>query len=106
VTVQQDLELLRTHSKRNAPRIPFGTVVERGMLNPGDVLYDNRRRFSAKVRADGTLLTSEFKGSIHQTGAFVQKAPSCNGWQFWHVAQKGKFVCIVVFREKIRAELH
>jgi len=106
VKVQQDLELLRTHSKRTAPRVPFGTVVERGMLKPGDVLYDNRRRFSAKVRADGTLMTSEFKGSIHQTGAFVQKAPSCNGWQFWHVEQKGKLVCIDAFRERIRAELH
>jgi len=106
VKAEKDLELLRTHSKRTAPRVPFGTVVERGMLKPGDTLYDNRRRFSAKVRADGTLVTAEFKGSIHQTGAFVQKAPSCNGWQFWHVEQKGKLVCIDAFREKIRAEMH
>ena len=106
VKAEKDLELLRTFAKRTAPRVPFGSVVERGMLKPGDVLYDNRRRHSAKVRADGTLVTAEFKGSIHQVGAFVQKAPSCNGWQFWHVEQRGKLVPIDAFRQKIRAELN
>jgi len=106
VKTEKDLELLRAASKRTAPRVPFGTVVERGLLKPGDVLYDNRRRYSAKVRADGTLVTSEFKGSIHQTGAFVQKAPSCNGWQFWHIEKQGKLICIDAFREKIRAEMN
>ncbi|HEY9163529.1 MAG TPA: site-specific DNA-methyltransferase, partial [Magnetovibrio sp.] len=103
---EKDLELLRTESKRSQPRIPFGTVVERGLLKPGDVLYDPRKRYSAKVRADGTLVTAEFTGSIHQAGAFVQKAPSCNGWSFWHVEQRGKLVPIDLFRQKIRAELH
>lgn len=102
----EELELLRTESKRSAPRIPFGTVIERGLLKPGDVLYDPRKRYSAKVRADGTLVTSDFTGSIHQAGAFVQKAPSCNGWSFWHVEQRGKLVPIDLFRQKIRAELH
>ncbi|MBF0247808.1 MAG: site-specific DNA-methyltransferase [Alphaproteobacteria bacterium] len=100
-----DLELLRTAAKRSQPRIPFGNVLERGLLKPGDVLFDDRRRHSAKVRADGTLVTSDFKGSIHQVGAFVQKAPSCNGWSFWHVEQKGQLVPIDAFRQKIRAEL-
>ncbi|MDH3335508.1 MAG: site-specific DNA-methyltransferase, partial [Rhodospirillaceae bacterium] len=56
--------------------------------------------------ADGTLVTSDFKGSIHQVGAFVQKAPACNGWQFWHMVVKGKLVPIDVMREKVRAELN
>ncbi len=106
VKATKDLDLLRTKSKRAAPRIPFGTVVERGMLNPGDVLFDPRKRYTAKVRADGTLVTADFKGSIHQTGAFVQKAPSCNGWTFWHLEKRGKLVPIDALREKIRAELH
>ncbi|MEG3617242.1 site-specific DNA-methyltransferase [Magnetovibrio sp. PR-2] len=106
VKAQKDLELLRTAAKRSLPRVPFGSVVERGLLKPGDTLYDNRRRFAAKVRADGTLVTSEFKGSIHQTGAFVQKAPSCNGWSFWHVEKKGELVCIDAFRQQIRAEMN
>ncbi len=102
----EDEELLITPSKRQQPRVPFGTLVERGMLNPGDVLYDQRRRHSARVRADGTLTVSDFKGSIHQVGAFVQKAPACNGWQFWCKEIKGKLVSIDTYRQKIRAEMN
>jgi len=102
----EDEELFTTPVKRAEPRIPFGWLVERGILQPGTTLTDNRRRHAAKVRADGTLVTSDFKGSIHQVGAFVQKAPACNGWQFWHTEEKGKLVVIDVYRQKLRAELH
>jgi len=59
------------------------------------------------VRADGTLISSDFRGSIHQVGAHVQKAPACNGWQFWFTEKKkGNLVSIDVLREKVRAELN
>jgi modification methylase len=102
----QDLSLLETPSKRNEPRIPFGWLVERGMLQPGTMLHDERRRHSAKVRADGTLITGDFRGSIHKVGAYVQKAPACNGWQFWFVDIKGKPVALDLLRQKLRAELN
>ncbi len=60
-----------TRSKRAEPRIPFGWVVERGLLNPGDILFDDRRRWTAKVRADGQIVTADFTGSIHQAGKCV-----------------------------------
>ncbi len=99
-------DLLSTPAKRAQPRIPFGWLVERGILQPGATLTDHRRRHKALVRADGTLISADFKGSIHQVGAFVQKAPACNGWQFWHAEVKGKLVVIDVYRQKLRAELH
>ena len=101
-----DDELLSTPSKRSQPRIPFGWLVERGIVEPGTTLTDHRRRHKARVRADGTLVSADFKGSIHQVGAFVQKAPACNGWQFWHAEDNGKLVVIDVYRQKLRAELH
>ena len=101
-----DLQLLDTPSRRQEPRIPFGWVVERGLLAPGSVLCDRRRRHTAKVRADGTLISADFRGSIHKVGAHVQQAPACNGWQFWHTEIGGKLVPIDVFRQKLRAELH
>ena len=101
-----DDELLNIEQKQDQPRIPFGWLLERGLLEPGQILIDNRRRHSARVRADGTLSTGDFKGSIHQVGAFVQKAPACNGWQFWNVERHGKLIPIDLFRQKIRAELH
>ena len=102
----KDKSLVMNESKRSLPRVPFGTIVERGMIRPGTVLTDPRGRYSAKVRADGTLVTSDFKGSIHQVGAFVQKAPACNGWQFWYTQVKGKMISIDVYRDKVRAELN
>ena len=96
---------LTVREARSEPRIPFGWVVERGLLNPGDVLTDERRRYTARVRADGTLITADFTGSIHKTGAHAQGATACNGWTFWHFVVDDKLVPIDVMRQKLRAEL-
>ena len=72
-----------TKSKRAEPRIPFGWVVERGLLPVGTVLHGMRKHQTAKVRADGTLVTANASGSIHQMGAHVQGLDACNGWTFW-----------------------
>jgi modification methylase len=92
-------------SKRAEPRVPFGQLVERGMLRPGEALYSPRGEI-AKVRADGTLVGHEVKGSIHQVGAHLEKAPSCNGWTYWRFKQEGKMVPIDVLRQQIRSEMH
>ncbi|MGE0725695.1 MAG: site-specific DNA-methyltransferase [Alphaproteobacteria bacterium] len=96
---------LRVDSKRDEPRVPFGALVERGLVRPGEVMFDQSRRWSAKVRADGTVITADAKGSIHQIGAQVQGAPACNGWTFWHVERKSRLVAIDVLRQQVRAEL-
>jgi len=96
-------------SKRSEPRIPFGTLIEAGLLQPGTVLSDFAGRVHARVRADGTLSSSnalgEHRGSIHQVGAAVQGAPACNGWTFWHFDSKGTPVPIDYLRQRVRAEL-
>ncbi|WP_347311981.1 site-specific DNA-methyltransferase [Defluviimonas sp. SAOS-178_SWC] len=94
-----------TTSKRAEPRVPFGQVVERGMLRPGEELYSIGNRFKAKVRADGTLIGNDVKGSIHQVGAHLEGAPSCNGWTYWHFKRDGKLVSIDILRQQIRAEM-
>ena len=101
-----DETFLSTPTKREQPRIPFGWLVERGLVQPGQTLTDRRRCHTARVGADGTLVSADFRGSIHQVGAFVQMAPACNGWQFWHVEEKGRLVPIDIYRQKLRAELH
>ncbi len=105
----EDETLLMTPSKRSEPRIPFGTVLERGLLLPGAVLSDPSGRFHARVRADGTLVSSDsrgdHRGSIHQVGAAVQGAPACNGWTFWHVRMGKDLVAIDMLRQKVRAEI-
>ncbi|MEJ0025444.1 MAG: site-specific DNA-methyltransferase [Rhizomicrobium sp.] len=94
-----------TKSKRAEPRIPFGWVVERGLLPPGTVLHGTQKRHRAKVRADGTLVTADATGSIHQMGAHVQGLDACNGWTFWQYEHNGTLVPIDVLRQRLRADL-
>ncbi|HSE78858.1 MAG TPA: DNA methyltransferase [Alphaproteobacteria bacterium] len=98
-------DVIATPGKREEPRIPFGWLVERGMLQPGEVLTDPSGRWTARVRADGTLISAAHRGSIHQVGAAVQGAPACNGWTFWCLSLEGKRVPIDVLRQKLKAEL-
>ncbi len=94
-----------TKSKRAEPRIPFGWVVERGLLPVGTVLCGPRKNQTAKVRADGTLVTANASGSIHQMGAHVQGLDACNGWTFWHFEMNGSLVPIDVLRQQLRSGL-
>ena len=94
-----------SQSKRAEPRVPFGQLVERGMLRPGETLV-NARGQTAKVRADGTLIANEVKGSIHQVGAALEGAPSCNGWTYWSFRRDGTQVPIDLLRQQIRAEMN
>ncbi|MCC6598262.1 MAG: site-specific DNA-methyltransferase [Alphaproteobacteria bacterium] len=100
--------LIEIKPKREAPRIPFGQIVEHGLLAPGTILTDARKKHSAKIHADGSLMVMNriepLKGSIHKTGAAVQNAPSCNGWTFWHYQHEGKHLPIDHLREQIRAK--
>jgi len=93
-----------TGSRRAEARIPFGRLVERGLLRPGEVLQ-NLRGQTAKVRADGTLVGADVTGSIHQVGAHLEGAPSCNGWTYWHFVRDGRRVPIDFLRQQLRAEL-
>ncbi|MBO6603732.1 site-specific DNA-methyltransferase [Boseongicola sp. H5] len=94
-----------TQGKRAEPRVPFGQVVERGLLSPGEELTSLNGRHRARIRADGTLVALDTKGSIHQVGARLEGAPSCNGWTYWHFRRDGKTVPIDLLRQQIRAEM-
>jgi modification methylase len=100
----EDIAVAATPSKRAQPRIPFGTLIERGLRAPGTVLVDATRRHAAKVRADGSLVADRVSGSIHRVAAALQGAPACNGWTFWFFEAKGKLVPIDILRQKVRAE--
>ncbi|MEX0922088.1 MAG: site-specific DNA-methyltransferase [Rhodovibrionaceae bacterium] len=109
VEAVEDLSLVDLPGKREQPRVPFGSLVERGLLSAGAKLYGPGRRVTATVRADGSLVASnhlgDHQGSIHKVGAAVQGAPSCNGWQFWSYSDGGKLVPIDILRQKLRAEM-
>ena len=94
-----------TPTRRSEPRVAFASVVEAGLIHPGERLIDARRRHSALVRADGAITLGPAVGSIHKIGALVQGLPACNGWTFWHVERAGALTVIDDMRANIRAML-
>ncbi|MGC6512780.1 MAG: site-specific DNA-methyltransferase [Parvibaculales bacterium] len=99
-------------SAKQQPRIPFGTLVESGMVKPGTQLFGPARKVQAHVRADGSLKLGadqglqehDLTGSIHKMGAAAQGAQSCNGWTYWHIDDGDKLVPIDNLRQKVRRD--
>jgi modification methylase len=90
---------------REAPRVAFATLVERGLVSAGANLVDSRRRHRALVRADGALALGDAVGSIHRMGALAQGLDACNGWTFWHLETPQGLTSIDILRTQIRAEM-
>jgi modification methylase len=92
-------------AKRSEPRVAFASIVESGLIEPGTVLVDTKKKHKAIVRADGAIKQGAIVGSIHKVGALTQGLPACNGWTFWHVEKRGKLVCIDEFRSSVREQM-
>ena len=88
---------------REAPRVPFSALLERGLVSAGARLVDAKRRHAALVRADGAIAFGETVGSIHRIGAIAQGLEACNGWAFWHVETAQGLVSIHSLRAEVRA---
>ncbi|WP_045835068.1 site-specific DNA-methyltransferase [Hyphomicrobium sp. 99] len=104
--VPLELEAIETlPSKRNEPRIPFGQILELGIIKPGRKLFGPRREVRAEVRADGTLFYDGQQASIHRLGAIVQGKAACNGWTYWHFEAEGKLKPIDDLRSEAKRQL-
>jgi len=90
---------------REAPRVPFTALIERGLVSPGQKLFSAKRRHAALIRADGALAYDGNVGSIHRIGALAQGLEACNGWTFWHVDTAKGLALIDTLRAKVRAEM-
>jgi modification methylase len=90
---------------REAPRVPFAALLERGLVSPGAKLTDAKRRHKALVRADGAIAFGATVGSIHRIGALAQGLDACNGWAFWHVDTPKGLVPIESLRAEVRATM-
>ncbi|HEV3186139.1 MAG TPA: site-specific DNA-methyltransferase [Xanthobacteraceae bacterium] len=90
---------------REAPRVPFAALVERGLVTAGQRLVDARRRHTALVRPDGALTLGDVVGSIHRVGAVAQGLEACNGWTFWHVETRRGLTSIDALRAEFRSQM-
>ena len=92
-------------SARDAPRVPFLVLVERGLISAGARLTDAKRKHKAMVRPDGAIVLGNNIGSIHRIGALAQGLDACNGWTFWHVETPKGLTLIDELRAVVRAEM-
>ena len=88
-------------NNRSKPRIPFGSLVELGIIKPGTTIFDNKKKISAKIMADGSIKHAQTEGSIHKVAATILGAESCNGWTYWHYNLDGAVVPIDHLRQKL-----
>ncbi len=105
VEVVKSPQLVVTTGKRAEPRVAFGALLESGLLKPGTVLTDTKKRWKAKVRIDGSLEHEGETASIHRMGAKVQGLDACNGWTFWHFKKGSKLMQIDELRKTYRSEI-
>ncbi len=91
--------------RREQPRVPFGSLIELGMLQPGDPLFAPDAGLQVHVRADGSLTDGRRSGSIHKLGAAVQGRSACNGWTYWHYRAGGELKPIDELRDAARVKL-
>jgi modification methylase len=90
---------------REAPRVPFSALIERGLVSPGARLTDAKKRHRALVRADGAVALGDTVGSIHRIGALAQGLEACNGWTFWHLETPNGLQLIDELRARVRADM-
>ena len=91
-------------NNKSKPRVPFGSLVELGIIKPGTSLFDPKKKINAKIMADGSIKYKDFEGSIHKIAAKIMGAESFNGWTYWHYDLNGSSVLIDSLRQKFIAE--
>ncbi|MBA4420328.1 MAG: hypothetical protein C0391_04200 [Anaerolinea sp.] len=93
-----------TPDPRREARIPFGTLLENGLIEPGQSLYLGENGPAARVRADGSLEYNGETGSIHQLARKILQAP-VNGWEVWFYEEPAtsKRFPVDALRKRLRA---
>ena len=88
-------------NNRSKPRIPFGSLVELGIIKPGTNIFDNKKKITARIMADGSIKHNQAEGSIHKVAATILGAESCNGWTYWHCDINGRTYPIDYLRQRL-----
>ena len=89
-------------NNRSKPRIPFGSLVELGIIKPGTSIFDPKKKIIAKIMADGSIKHNQAEGSIHKVAATILGAESCNGWTYWHYQSGNTLKPIDELRQRLR----
>ena len=94
------LDTIKNHKSK--PRIPFGSLVEMGIIKPGMEIFDYKKKINAKILADGSIKYQQSEGSIHKVAARIIGSQSCNGWTYWHYQSGNSLKPIDELRQRLR----
>tara|TARA_Y100000590_G_scaffold391411_1_gene467983 strand:+ start:464 stop:1537 length:1074 start_codon:yes stop_codon:yes gene_type:complete len=89
-------------NNKSKPRIPFGSLIELGVIKPGNEIYDQKKKVYAKVMADGSIKCNKNEGSIHKVAAQILGSESCNGWTYWYYQSRNGLKSIDELRQRLR----
>ena len=98
--VIEDCYLDTLQNNKSKPRVPFGSLVELGIIKPGSNIFDRNKRINAKIMADGSIKYKQSEGSIHKVAAKIMGTESCNGWTYWYYNLNGSYILIDNLRQK------
>ena len=87
-------------NNKSKPRVPFGSLVELGIIKPGTNIFDQKKKINAKIMADGSIKHSSAEGSIHKVAAKILGTESCNGWTYWYCNINGSIKSIDNLRQR------
>lgn len=108
VLPEVDPALYASPNPRRERRLPFGRLLEEGLLKPGQMLYfDNRTEMAARILSDGSIEYNEFRGSIHKLARHLALRGPSNGWLKWYFQdpKTGQRQPIDRLRQILRARL-
>lgn len=95
-----DKKFLVYRVERKKPKVPFGSLIEKNLVEVGEFLFSKDEKHKAQVMADASLIYENEIGSIHKISAKILGRERNNGWTFWYVKRNDKLISIDELREE------
>jgi modification methylase len=96
---------LTIQEPRRRPRVPFGNLLEAGLLQPGQSLYFFKNEtVTATILANGQLQYGNLTGSIHAIARSLLGGAPANGWESWLYEKDGQKLVIDTLRQILQTE--
>ena len=87
---------------RGLSRVPFGRLLEMGLLQPGQLLtFTKDKSISATILANGNIQSGSYIGSIHSVARSLLPDSPANGWDLWFFEDNGTWQSIDLLRQKL-----
>jgi modification methylase len=100
-----DEEALNVEKKKPV-RVPFGALLENGLLQPGQTLYFAKNGTTAKILSNGHIRCGDVTGSIHGVAKSLMGNAPANGWDLWFYQDEGGTKIVInELRERLRSNV-